>query len=110
MRLLLDESVPATFRRFLAEHDEVETVGRMGWCGTKNGRLLALAAEKFDALITRDRNMQFQQNRANLPLAVVNLLAPSNDVQFLLPLLPRLNAALRRPLERRFVLIGSGDP
>ena len=51
MRLLLDECVPARLRRAFASH-EVSTVVLEGWAGVKNGRLLALAAQRFDALIT----------------------------------------------------------
>ena len=38
MRLLLDESVPATLRRHLPLH-EVQTVVGAGWQGVKNGPL-----------------------------------------------------------------------
>ena len=61
MRLLLDECVPARLSRALAGH-EVLTVGKAGWSGVKNGKLLALAAAKFDAFITVDKNLPYQQN------------------------------------------------
>lgn len=54
MRLLLDESVPVKFRRALPNHD-VRTVVEMGWSGVNNGKLLALAANGFDAFVTVDR-------------------------------------------------------
>ncbi|MBI5921941.1 MAG: DUF5615 family PIN-like protein [Betaproteobacteria bacterium] len=66
MRLLLDESVPSRFRRSLPNH-EVRTVVEMGWSGIKNGELLALAANEFDAFITVDKNLPYQQNWAPLP-------------------------------------------
>jgi len=53
MRLLLDECVPARLRRALPSHD-VSTVVVEGWSGVKNGKLLALAAQRFDAFITVD--------------------------------------------------------
>ncbi len=53
MRLLLDESIPVKFRRSLPNHD-VRTVVEMGWSGVKNGKLLALAADGFDAFIIPD--------------------------------------------------------
>ena len=61
MRLLLDESVPAKLRRSLSSH-EVRTVVEMGWSGVRNGKLLALAASQFDAFITVDKNLPYQQN------------------------------------------------
>jgi predicted nuclease of predicted toxin-antitoxin system len=84
MRLLLDESVPATLRRYLTTH-EVRTVVGEGWSGVKNGKLLALAAANFDALVTIDKNMPFQQNAATLPLPVFVLDAASKEIAFLLP-------------------------
>jgi hypothetical protein len=34
----------------------------MGWPGKKNGELLDLAENEFDALITLDTNLRYQQN------------------------------------------------
>ena len=107
MKLLLDESVPATLRRYMPRHD-VSTVVGVGWSGVKNGKLLALAAVSFDALITIDKNMPFQQNLSTLPLPVFVLDAVSNEVAFLLALLPQLEAALLAPKARRFVVISRG--
>jgi predicted nuclease of predicted toxin-antitoxin system len=93
MRLLLDESVPARLRRHLSGHS-VKTVVEMGWGGVKNGALLSLAAKEFDALLTVDKNLQHQQNLANLPVAVVVLEAKSNELSVLLPLVSNLEQAL----------------
>ena len=87
MRLLLDESVPAKLRRHLPGH-EVRTAVEMGWSGIKNGKLLALAGAQFDAFITVDRNMLFQQNLSVLPVSLIVLEAFSNELVALLPLLP----------------------
>jgi hypothetical protein len=72
MRLLLDESVPRRLRNALPAHS-VKTAVEMGWGGIKNGALLALAAPEFDAFITVDKNLPYQQNVAALPIAVVLL-------------------------------------
>lgn len=93
MRLLLDESVPRRLRRSLPDHS-VKTVIERGWGGVKNGALLALAAEDFDAFITVDKNLPYQQNLGTLPIAVVVLHARSNELAHLLPLLPKLEEAL----------------
>ncbi len=89
MRLLLDESVPSRLRRSLTDHS-VRTVLEAGWSGIKNGKLLALAATEFDAFITVDKNLQFQQNLEKLPIAVVVIDAVSNELPVLLPLVPAL--------------------
>ena len=88
MRLLLDESLPSRLRRSLLGH-AVKTVVEMGWGGIRNGTLLALASEQFDAFITADKNLPYQQNIAKLPIAVVVLAARSNELLHL-PLVSRL--------------------
>jgi hypothetical protein len=91
--VLLDECTPRKLRRDLPEH-EVRTVGEMGWGGTKNGALLARAAGEFDVLLTVDSNMEFQQNTATLPLAIVVLVAVKNDIVLLRPLMPQVRELL----------------
>lgn len=100
MRLLLDESVPAKLRRHLAGYD-VRTAGEMGRGGVKNGKLLALAGQEFDAFVTVDKNMQFQQNLATLPIAVLVLDALSNELHVLVECCPNSNAHLPRSYQRR---------
>lgn len=104
MRLLLDESLPKKLRDHLPGH-HIKTVVEMGWSGYKNGRLLTVASAGFDALITADKNMPHQQNPATLPLAVIILDAPSNELSRLLPLLPRLQAILTGGEVEGFVIV-----
>ena len=106
MRLLLDESVPRRLRRALPAHT-VKTAVEMGWSGVKNGKLLALAAEEFEAFVTVDQNLPYQQNIAILPIAVVVLVARSNELQVLLHLVPRLEEALATLQPRSLVQIGA---
>jgi len=107
MRLLLDESVPIRLRNALALHD-VRTVGDMGWSGTKNGKLLALAGTDFDAFVTEDKNLAHQQNLSALPVAVVLLDAPSVELRNLLPSIPALEEALLKLAPRTFPRVGTG--
>jgi len=93
MRVLLDECMPRALRRALPGH-EVKTVAETGWAGVKNGELLQLAATQFDVLLTVDRNLEYQQNFADLALAVIVVHAPSNDVTMLRPLMSAVLAAL----------------
>jgi hypothetical protein len=106
MRLLLDESVPRRLRLSLPQH-EVKTVVEMGWSGIKNGDLLKRAAPSFDALITVDKNLPYQQNISNLALAVVVLDAHSNELPALLPLVPQLEQTLTTLLPCTFVKVGA---
>jgi len=94
MKLLLDENLPHQLRHELPGHDCV-TVAFMGWGGIENGELLGRAASSgFDAVVTKDANVQYEQNLLNLPVAVVILHAATNDIDDIRPLLPALLTAL----------------
>ena len=89
MRILLDESLPKDIAPLIVGH-EVTTVRAAGWSGVKNGKLLALAATKFDLFLTADRNLEHQQNLSALPIAVVVLFVRRTRVQAIEPLIPEL--------------------
>jgi len=93
MRLLLDECVPKRLKRELLGH-ETKTVQDMGWAGIKNGALLRVADGQFDALVTVDQGIEYQQNLSGLSISVVLMMAPSNDVDDLRPRLPAVEQAL----------------
>ena len=99
MRVLLDECVPEPLRRFLPEH-ECQTVQKAGLSGRRNGELLRIAEELgYDVLLTVDKNLPYQQRIEGRRVAVLILMARSNKLKDLLPLLPDCSEALRR-LER----------
>ena len=88
MRVLLDEQLPRQLARELIGH-EARTVQQQGWAGLKNGELLRRAAEAgYEVFITADQNLEFQQNLAHSGLFVLVLVAPSNALEDLLPLVP----------------------
>ncbi len=93
MKLLLDESLPKDLALHLVGHT-VTTVPQRGWASRRNGELLALASGEFDAFITADQSLQYQQNVAKYRIAVVVLAARSNRLPDLLPLVPRLSSLL----------------
>ena len=104
MRVLLDENLPIDLAPELVGHD-VQTVVEVGWKGVKNGELLRRAAGHFDALVTMDRNIEFQQRFARQPFGVVLVRAASSRVLHLKPLVPAILTALDglRPGELRRV-------
>ena len=106
MRILLDESLPHDLAALILDH-QVSTVRNEGWTSVKNGRLLALAATRFDVFISADRNLEFQQNLVKLPLAVVVLIARKNRVQDLEPLLPELASLLNHLPARTLRKVGA---
>ncbi|HEV8721672.1 MAG TPA: DUF5615 family PIN-like protein [Candidatus Binatia bacterium] len=94
MRVLLDEQLPRHLAREIGGHD-VSTVQQRGWAGLKNGELLRVAADAgFEVLVTADRNLQFQQNLSQSRLGIILLIASSNALEDLLPLVPSLLAAI----------------
>ncbi len=66
----------------------------MGWTAIKNGALLTLASQHFDAFVTVDRNLSFQQNLDTFSIAVIVLRAKTNRLADLRPLTPKLLAAI----------------
>lgn len=93
MRVLLDECVPRSFRGELPGH-EVRTVAELGWAGTRNGLLLRRAAAQFDVFLTVDQGIEFQQYLTGVDLAIVVVVARSNSIDDLRPLVPRVLAAI----------------
>src|ERR1700730_8795319 len=71
MRILLDENAPSGLRRILTGHD-VRTAPEMRWASYSNGQLLDEAEKAgFEALITGDQSVAFQQNLAGRNIAVI---------------------------------------
>jgi hypothetical protein len=98
VRVLLDEQLPRQLAPYLISHD-VRTVQQEGWAGLKNGELLKRAKTAgFEALLTADQNLEFQQNLASSGLFVVVVVAVSNALEDLLPAVPKILAALQEPV------------
>ena len=96
MRILLDECVPRPLKRELTDY-EIRTVVEMGWSGKKNGELLQLMVqESFAVLLTTDQNIQYQQNLQQAGIAVVVLVASSNRLPELVPLIPSVRSVLNQ--------------
>lgn len=73
MRVLFDHNVPKRLRLLLPGH-EVKTSRELGWDMLKNGDLLSAAETNgFDAMVTGDKNMTYQQNLEGRSLALVIL-------------------------------------
>ena len=96
MRVLLDENIDRLLKPLFDSKFEVLTVRERGWHGKRNGELLQTAAQEFDAFVTMDSNLEYQQNLRVLKLGVVVLRATSNAYSIVAPLLPKVNDALRR--------------
>jgi predicted nuclease of predicted toxin-antitoxin system len=104
VKLLLDECIDWRLARELLGHD-VKSARQMGWSAIKNGELLRLAATEFDAFVTVDRNLSFQQHLPSLPISVVVLRCRSNRLSELKALVPGLLAALANLPERQVAFV-----
>jgi hypothetical protein len=84
----------------------VSTVQQRGWAGLKNGELLRVAADAgFEVLVTADRNLQFQQNLSQSRLGIILLIAPSNALEDILPLVPNLLATILKASPGRLLRV-----
>jgi hypothetical protein len=72
MRILFDQGTPAPLRGGLTGH-MISTAYQMGWTELDNGALLRAAELDFDARITTDKNLRFQQNLTGRRLAILVL-------------------------------------
>jgi hypothetical protein len=91
MKILLDESLPRKLKYSFETVHEVFTVKDMDWLGIKNGQLLKLmVSNNFDYFVTVDRNLPYQQNTENLPLAIIVLCAYNNRLETLQLLVPKI--------------------
>ena len=105
MKILLDECVDRRLANDILGHD-LQTVPRMGWAGKRNGELLSLAAAQFEVFITVDRNLTNQHDVSQHDLAVVILVAPSNRLADLRPIIPQLLAVLPTLMPGQAIEIG----
>ena len=84
MRILFDQGTPKPLRRSLRGHT-IETAYERGWSTLENGELISQAESAgFDALLTTDRQLRYQQNLSQRRLAIVVLTTTQ---------LPRIQAA-----------------
>ena len=113
MLILLDENLLSKKLKkpFLDVGHTVQNVEDLGWRGTKDRELLALAnVFPFDVFITSDKNLPYQQNLQNLALRVVVLNASSTRPDHLLPLITQIIPLLQSLVPGSITLIDdAGD-
>ncbi len=72
MQILFDQGTPVPLRSHFPGH-AVFTAYEMGWSSLSNGDLLRSAEERFDLLVTTDRNLKYQQNLSGKKIAILVL-------------------------------------
>jgi hypothetical protein len=93
VRVILDECLPRRLGQELSGH-LVSTVSQEGWAGISNGELLERIRGRFDAFITVDKNLPAQQAATEVSFGIIVLRSPSNKLEDLKPLAPKILAAL----------------
>jgi hypothetical protein len=94
VKIIFDHNIPWQLRSFLEPH-AVSTAKEMLWDRLKNGDLLRAAqAEGFEAMISADQSIFYQQNNAlrQIPLIVLD----TNDWGMIRPQSPAILEALTR--------------
>jgi len=105
-KVLLDENLPLKLKFRFKDVCEIYTVNDKGWNALENGDLInAMQDDGFDYLITSDRNLQFQQNLAKYSMSFIVLNVPNNNYETILPLVPKIKAALIDNAQKKLVVI-----
>ena len=109
VKVLLDACIPHRLRRGLSECD-VETAQRAGLDQIPDGALLAAIDGNYDVLVTRDRNLTFQQKIVGRSVAVVVLRSLDQSPAAFDALLPELKAAISAASPGSVTIVGGGEP
>lgn len=106
MKMLLDENLPHRLHKEFPSKYEVYSAQYMGWLGLKNGALLELMLkERFQALITWDKNLEFQQNFSKYPITVFCFHTTSNKYPFLKGKISKIVDAIEKGVKPGSVII-----
>lgn len=93
MRVLLDGNLPRSFAALLPGH-RVDTVHQRRWSDLDDRPLLDAAEQEYDAFITADQNLPYQQNLRGRRIRIVVLRAQRTSLPELAPFAPAVLAAL----------------
>ena len=110
MKILFDQNAPRPLSRYLAGHAVVRAA-ELGWEELSNGELIASAeAHGFEAMITADRNLRYQQNLTGRQLII--LVLPSGRWPVVRPYIPQIGEALEtaKPGDYVEIRVGPAGP
>lgn len=109
VKVLLDACVPHRMRRGLSEFD-AETAQHAGLDRMDDGALLDAIDGTYDVLVTRDRNLGFQQRITGRSISVVVLRSFDQSPASFDALLPELKAAIVAAAPGTVTLVGGDAP
>lgn len=105
MKVLLDNCVTRRFGQLLPGH-EVIHAGRHGWAELENGDLIKAAEQDgFEAMITVDKNVEYQQSLAGRKLSIIVLTPRLVFYEHIAPLAPDVESALADLPQGSFIKI-----
>ncbi len=97
MKTLLDENISVAYQSMLRDA-EIFTVYELGWDKLKNGELREQMEQAgFQALVTADKNMPFQQNLSKINFVIVLIDTPTLSLKHQLLFLPKIQQFLSGP-------------
>ena len=94
--MLLDACVPERFARFVPGHEVTTVRAFFGTTDVDDGPVLDRITAMFEAFVTVDKNLRFQQNLRGRPFRIVLLRTHSNAIEHLVPLVPQLLVAFEQ--------------
>jgi len=88
--------MPRPFEKFFGDH-EVQHTCLLNWGQLENGNLLRAAEEAgFEAIVTVDQNIPYQQSLKGRSLSLIVIRSRSNAIPDLMSLVPKILAALEK--------------
>jgi hypothetical protein len=93
VRVILDGNLPRGLALLLIGH-VTHTIHARRWSDLDDAALLAACEGEYDAFVTMDQSLRFQQNLRDWQLAIVLVHARSNRLTDLEPLVPELLVVL----------------
>jgi hypothetical protein len=109
MRVLIDECVDPRVRLLLSDHD-VATVHDQGWDTLEDGPLLTVAQKDFDALLTIDRSLEFQQNLSKFRIGVIVVHVPKNQLAYYRAIQKEISPPWSKPAPAKWSTSGLPRP
>jgi predicted nuclease of predicted toxin-antitoxin system len=105
VRILLDGNLPRAFATLLPGH-RVDSVHQRRWSDLDDRPLLDAAEAEYEAFITMDQHLRFQQNLRGRRVRVVLIRAPRNTLPVLASLAPAVLEALGAMAPGEFRVLG----
>lgn len=106
MKILLDENLPKKLKSTFGDGHEVFSLRNMHWSGKKNGELLGLmVVNNFEAFVTLDKNLRFQQYIPKFPIKFFVLDAPNSKLETLQPYIDKLVSILESESDNQLFIV-----